>query len=77
MKYVGVAIDSKLDLSSHAQLMRTKLSRTSHVLFKIKKFVVIAVVKLLYCCIALFIVIYNTVPVLCRGAQLTNPSCNL
>jgi len=53
--------------------MRNKLPPASHLLFKIRKFVPIAVLKSYT--VALFIFIYNTV--LCHGVQLTIPSYNL
>jgi len=73
VKRPGVLTDSKLDLTSHVQLMRNKLPPASHLLFKIRKFVPIAVLKSYT--VALFIFIYNTV--LCHGVQLTIPSYNL
>jgi len=45
---LDVLIDSNLNWSSHVQLVRTKLSRASHLLFKSQKFVPIAVLKMLY-----------------------------
>ena len=48
VKYLGVLIDSNLNWSSHVQLVRTKLSRASHLLFKIREFAPIAVLKMLY-----------------------------
>ena len=48
VKYLGVLIDSNLNWSSHVQLVRSKLSRASHLLFKIRKFVSIVVLKMLY-----------------------------
>jgi len=47
VKYLGVLIDSNLNRSSHVQLVGTKLSRASHLLVKIRKFVPIAVLKML------------------------------
>jgi len=48
VKYLGVLIDSNLNWSSHVQWVRTKLSRASHLLFKIRKYGPIAVLKMLY-----------------------------
>jgi len=48
VKCLGVLIDSKSDWASHVNLVRTKLLHTSHLLFKIRKFVPIAVLKMLY-----------------------------
>jgi len=65
VEYLGVLIDSKLDWSSHVQLVRNKLSRAFHLLFKIQKFVPIAVLKILYCTIAFYNDIYKIV--ICHG----------
>jgi len=48
VEYLGVLIDRNLNWSSHVQLVRTKLSRASHLLFKIRKFVPIAFRKMSY-----------------------------
>jgi len=46
VKYLGVLTDSKSDWSSHVQLVRIKSSRASHLLFKIRKVVSIAILKM-------------------------------
>jgi len=48
VKYLGVLIDSRLDWSSHVQLNNMTLLYAYNMFFKIRKFVLIAVLRLLY-----------------------------
>jgi len=73
VKYLGVLTDSRSDWSS-VQLVRTKLSRASYLLLKIRKFVPIAIPKILCRSFVYCHLHYNTV--LCHGVQQTIPSCS-